>query len=198
MLNLTFFPFSHIWNVSGKHLSKPINKFHCNTNVLLLLPCQMQRYYLSEWHVLFLFFYAIAYTAIYQHCSSQDKDCKSLGSVQGYNDVRIKAKQWMEGDTSHTYSQWKAMAPTKSAASKAVTGESRSEARKRHLMEKYGRKWRERTKRKESPEVQGFREEEWLRQVLFTPSNRAAREMACTMIESLCQVYLQVKKCVAH
>lgn len=65
MLSLTFFPISHIWNVSGKHLSKPINKFHCNTNVLLLLPCQMQRYYLSEWHVLFLFFYAIAYTAIY-------------------------------------------------------------------------------------------------------------------------------------
>ena len=120
--------------------------------------------------------------------SLKDKDCKSLGSVQGYSDVRIKAKQWMDGDGNHTYSQWKAMAPTKSAASKAVTGESRSEARKRHLMEKYGRKWRERTKRKESPEEREFREEEWLRQVLFTPSNRAAREMACTMIESLCQV----------
>ena len=104
----------------------------------------------------------------------------------------------MDGDSSHTYSQWKAMAPTKSAASKSVTGESRTEARKRHLMEKYGRKWRERTKRRESSEGQEFREEEWLRQVLFTPSNRAAREMACTMIESLCQVYLQVKKCVVN
>lgn len=98
----------------------------------------------------------------------------------------------MDGDASHTYSQWKAMAPTKSAASKAVTEESRTEARKRHLMEKYGRKWRERTKRRESPEVQKFHEEEWLRQVLFTPSNRAAREMACTMIESLCQVLLKI------
>ena len=105
----------------------------------------------------------------------------------------------MDGDVSHTYSQWKAMAPTKSAASKAVTGESRTEARKRHLMEKYGRKWRERTKRRESPEGQEFREEEWLRQVLFTPSNRAAREMACTMIESLCQVYTyKLEKCVLY
>ena len=100
----------------------------------------------------------------------------------------------MDGDVSHTYSQWKAMAPTKAAASKALTGESRTEARKRHLMEKYGRKWRDRTKRRESPAGQEFREEEWLRQVLFTPSNRAAREMACTMIESLCQVLLQVKR----
>ena len=121
----------------------------------------------------------------------KEKDCKSLGSVQGYSDVRIKAKQWMDGDDSHTYSQWKAMAPKKSSETKAaVTGESRSEARKRHLMEKYGRKWRERTKRRESTEEKDAPEEEWLRQVLFTPSNRAARQMACTMIESLCQVFL--------
>ena len=121
----------------------------------------------------------------------KDKDCKSLGSVQGYSDVRIKAKQWMGGDASHTYSHWKAMAPTKS---KVTNGENRSEARKRHLMEKYGRKWRERTKRNETSDEQDLREEEWLRQVLFTPSNRAAREMACTMIESLCQVHLKTFK----
>lgn len=121
----------------------------------------------------------------------KDKDCKSLGSVQGYSDVRIKAKQWMDGDASHTYSHWKAMAPTKS---KVTNGENRSEARKRHLMEKYGRKWRERTKRNETSDEQDLREEEWLRQVLFTPSNRAAREMACTMIESLCQVHLKTLK----
>ena len=105
--------------------------------------------------------------------------------------MRIKAKQWMDGDASHTYSHWKAMAPTKS---KVTNGENRSEARKRHLMEKYGRKWRERTKRNETSDEQDLREEEWLRQVLFTPSNRAAREMACTMIESLCQVHLKTFK----
>lgn len=109
----------------------------------------------------------------------------SLGSVQGYGDVRIKAKQWMDGATSHTYCHWKAMAPKKSNQSK---DESRNEARKRHLMEKYGRKWREKTRRNDSIEEKETPEEEWLRQVLFTPSNRAARQMACTMIESLCQV----------
>ena len=122
-------------------------------------------------------------------CFLKEKDPKLLGSVQGYSDVRIKAKQWMDGDTNHTYSQWKAMAPKKSAEGKAGTGESRSEARKRYLMEKYGRKWRERTKRSESTGEKEAPEEEWLRQVLFTPSNRAARQMACTMIESLCQVW---------
>ena len=123
---------------------------------------------------------------------SKDKDCKSLSSVQGYSEVRINAKQWMDGDLSHTYSQWKATAPKKSTEAKAVTGESRAEARKRHLMEKYGRKWRERTKRTEPiGEKEGeLADEEWLRQVLFTPSNRAARQMACSMIESLCQVFM--------
>lgn len=112
----------------------------------------------------------------------------SLGSVQGYNDVRIKAKQWMDGDGSHTYSHWKAMAPKKTSDGKAGIRESRSEARRRHILEKYGRKWLERTKRSEPTEEKEAPEEEWLRQVLFTPSNRAARQMACTMIESLCQV----------
>ncbi|XP_068695175.1 E3 ubiquitin-protein ligase UBR4-like isoform X2 [Montipora foliosa] len=117
--------------------------------------------------------------------ANKDKDCMSLGSVQGYSDVRIKAKQWMDGDTNHTYSQWKALAPKKSKEAKE---ESRDEARKRHLMEKYGRKWQEKTRRSESSEEKETPEEEWLRQVLFTPSNRAARQMACTMIESLCQI----------
>ncbi|XP_074621519.1 E3 ubiquitin-protein ligase UBR4-like isoform X3 [Acropora palmata] len=117
--------------------------------------------------------------------NNKNKDCMSLGSVQGYGDVRIKAKQWMDGATSHTYCHWKAMAPKKSNHGK---DESRNEARKRHLMEKYGRKWREKTRRSDSTEEKETPEEEWLRQVLFTPSNRAARQMACTMIESLCQI----------
>lgn len=117
--------------------------------------------------------------------NNKTKDCMSLGSVQGYGDVRIKAKQWMDGATSHTYCHWKAMAPKKSNQGK---DESRNEARKRHLMEKYGRKWREKTRRSDSTEEKETPEEEWLRQVLFTPSNRAARQMACTMIESLCQI----------
>ena len=141
----------------------------------MLLRSTMGSVYIDHW----LFF-------------SKDKDCKSLSSVQGYSEVRINAKQWMDGDLSHTYSQWKATAPKKSTEAKAVTGESRAEARKRHLMEKYGRKWRQRTKRTESTgEKEGeLAEEEWLRQVLFTPSNRAARQMACSMIESLCQVFM--------
>ena len=148
----------------------------------MLLRSTMGSVYIDHW----LFF-------------SKDKDCKSLSSVQGYSEVRINAKQWMDGDLSHTYSQWKATAPKKSTEAKAVTGESRAEARKRHLMEKYGRKWRQRTKRTESTgEKEGeLAEEEWLRQVLFTPSNRAARQMACSMIESLCQVFM-LKQVFVH
>ena len=65
--------------------------------------------------------------------------------------------------------------------------ESREDARKRYLMEKYVRKWKIRMERVASPPSE-FPEEGWLRQVLFTPSCRQARQMACSIVESLCQV----------
>ena len=54
-------------------------------------------------------------------------------------------------------------------------------------MEKYVRKWKLRMERFASPPSE-FPEEGWLRQVLFTPSCRQARQMACSIVESLCQV----------
>jgi hypothetical protein len=61
----------------------------------------------------------------------------------------------------------------------------------RYLMEKYANRWRTRMEKQEEPALPSeTTDEDWLRQVLFTPSSRSARQIACTIVESLCQVRL--------
>ena len=53
-------------------------------------------------------------------------------------------------------------------------------------MEKYARRWKQGVKR--SPDNLQLGGQAWLRGVLFSPSSRAARQVACNIVESLCQV----------
>ena len=61
-------------------------------------------------------------------------------------------------------------------------------------MEKYGYRWRMHveSKKHEKP-AETTSDDDWLRQVLFTPSSRSARQIACTIVESLCQVSMAIK-----
>lgn len=63
-------------------------------------------------------------------------------------------------------------------------------------MEKYAKRWRERTI---SP-VQPLRltDSAWLKSVLFNSSSRLARQVACNMLESICQVPVRKKEVSAH
>ncbi|KAJ4446278.1 hypothetical protein ANN_12973 [Periplaneta americana] len=60
------------------------------------------------------------------------------------------------------------------------------EARAMYLMEKYGHRWRQKSLRGIMP--LRLTDAAWLKQVLFNPSSRLARQVACNMLESLCQV----------
>ena len=59
----------------------------------------------------------------------------------------------------------------------------RSEVRALFLMEKYGRRWRQRTT--QSAIAVNFLDSSWLRRVLFSPSSRLARRVAADMVETL-------------
>ncbi|EDO43429.1 predicted protein [Nematostella vectensis] len=113
----------------------------------------------------------------------------SLGTIKGIGEIRTQAKRWLSEVPGHSYKDWKQQAlqrPQRPMGPQVVGKESRDEARKRYLMEKFVRKWKKRTKR-QSPSEADIPEEGWLRQALFTPSSRAARQIACTIVESLCQ-----------
>lgn len=60
------------------------------------------------------------------------------------------------------------------------------EARTMYLMEKYGHRWHEKSLHGIMP--LRLTDAAWLKQVLFNPSSRLARQVACNMLESLCQV----------
>lgn len=67
------------------------------------------------------------------------------------------------------------------------------EVRAMYLAEKYARKWRERTMQGLLQPMQ-LSNVVWLKQVLFNPSSRLARQVACSMLESLCQSPLRKKE----
>lgn len=56
-----------------------------------------------------------------------------------------------------------------------------------YLMEKYGHRWHYRCMRLRGVQPLKLADGAWLKEVLFNPSSRLARQVACNMIESLCQ-----------
>lgn len=61
------------------------------------------------------------------------------------------------------------------------------EARVLYLMEKYGHRWHYRCMRLRGIQPLKLADGAWLKEVLFNPSSRLARQVACNMVESLCQ-----------
>lgn len=64
-----------------------------------------------------------------------------------------------------------------------------------YLMEKYGNRWRQKQKMsKDFAPIVLWNDAPWLKQVLFNPSSRLCRQVACSMLESLCQVSVRKKE----
>ena len=94
---------------------------------------------------------------------------------------------FLADDSSATFASWKKTGISKPLGPRVTEKESEKDARRRYLLEKYIRMWKSRMARKASPPSE-IPEAGWLRYVLFAPSCRAARVMACSIVESLCQV----------
>ncbi|KAG8222860.1 hypothetical protein J437_LFUL003505 [Ladona fulva] len=128
----------------------------------------------------------------------------SLGNQQSFGGtvkpaeegvVRVDLGRWLSGDARHTYAAWKARVPTVAETQKQQkpTGE---ETHILYLTEKYANRWRARmmTRRNKvhlsltGPMPLRLTHAAWLRRVLFNPSSRLARQVACSLVESLCLV----------
>ena len=73
----------------------------------------------------------------------------------------------------------------------------KSEAKSIFLQEKYFKKWYEKTLRRQATlSLDMTSSSSWLRRVLFNPSSRMAREVACQMVESFCAKDFQRKKLI--
>lgn len=91
--------------------------------------------------------------------------------------LTVAAERWLVGDPKHSFQAWK---------SGLSQSEERDEAREQYLLEKYGRRWLTAVKKRSAARSQ-LSTKAWLLRVLFTPSSKTARQVACSMVEALCQ-----------
>ncbi|XP_071821604.1 E3 ubiquitin-protein ligase UBR4-like isoform X2 [Apostichopus japonicus] len=100
-------------------------------------------------------------------------------------DVYINTKDWLS-QVKGMYDYWKQRVPSNTPGDTAESDNSTQQVRGKYLMEKYARRWM--VEAKKSPESLHLGGTTWLRRVLFSPSSRSARQVACNIVESICQV----------
>eukprot|EP00095_Tigriopus_kingsejongensis_P009320 maker-scaffold486_size158769-snap-gene-0.26 protein:Tk09320 transcript:maker-scaffold486_size158769-snap-gene-0.26-mRNA-1 annotation:"e3 ubiquitin-protein ligase ubr4" len=113
--------------------------------------------------------------------------------VEGYASVAIDVQKWLDHDSEHRFEHWE-----KSSARPKLMGSgqkresgSKKEDEDTHplfLRQKYFRRWFEKTFRRQSTPLE-ILPNSWLKTVLFNPTSRSARQMACNMVDSFCNVH---------
>jgi E3 ubiquitin-protein ligase UBR4 len=89
--------------------------------------------------------------------------------------LSVAAERWLIGDPKYSFQSWKM------SLSKA-----KDKARALYLHEKYGRRWLAAVKKRSEARSQ-LSTKAWLLRVLFTPSSKTARQVACSMVEAFCE-----------
>ncbi|XP_069695727.1 E3 ubiquitin-protein ligase UBR4 isoform X2 [Periplaneta americana] len=117
---------------------------------------------------------------------NKDKTVDALATIKPTEGVRVEVAKWLQGDPKHSYKVWRQHMPARGPDTPASKPLKKEEARAMYLMEKYGHRWRQKSLRGIMP--LRLTDAAWLKQVLFNPSSRLARQVACNMLESLCQV----------
>lgn len=73
---------------------------------------------------------------------------------------------------------------------------NKDEVRQLYLSEKYARKWRRRVKNLQEKTRLPLAATSWLETVLFNPSSRQARIVACNIVEMMCSSYERKKEII--
>lgn len=118
---------------------------------------------------------------------TKEKNIESLATIQPIEGITIDVNKWLNGDSKHSYSEWIRRMPTRKIEQSSGKPMKKEETRALYLMEKYGHRWHNRCLRQHGIQPLKLADGAWLKEVLFNPSSRLARQVACNMIESLCQ-----------
>ncbi|XP_043276539.1 protein purity of essence isoform X5 [Venturia canescens] len=118
---------------------------------------------------------------------NKDKSIETLATIQPPEGVSIDVAKWLSSDPKHSYSEWIQRMPAKKSSPPPSKPLKKEEARVLYLMEKYGHRWHNRCMRLRVIQILKLADGAWLKEVLFNPSSRLARQVACNMVESLCQ-----------
>lgn len=118
---------------------------------------------------------------------NKDKAIDSLASVQPPDGVSIDLEKWLSGDPKYSYAEWLQRMPGKKSESQQNKTLKKDEARMLYLSEKYAHRWYYRCLRLRGVQPLKLANGSWLKEVIFNPSSRLARQVVCNMVENLCQ-----------
>lgn len=105
------------------------------------------------------------------------KNCSKNSALLDF----IISFQWLRGDADHSFEAWN---KRQTDAVSKVEGEA-VDSRDRTLKAKFFSKWKHITM-SNRPHIMKQVDPEWLRRVIFNPSSRTARQVACNMVENFC------------
>ncbi|XP_069121893.1 E3 ubiquitin-protein ligase UBR4-like isoform X2 [Argopecten irradians] len=113
-------------------------------------------------------------------------------------ELHVNSKAWLAGDPRNSFQTWRKRLPKKvsiESGDKPKEKLNRKEVRARYLMEKYATRWRQ--KMWKTPAVPlKLTQTTWLRQAMFSPSSRSARQTACSIVESIAQIPTRKKEII--
>lgn len=130
---------------------------------------------------------------------SKDVSSAAMQQVESTEIVSIDVSKWLENDEEHSFKKWEQRAPKPKVDPTKKEGDPRLKkregVRELYLTQKYFKKWNDKTFRKNSFPLDILKHS-WLKWVLFNPTSRSARQVACSMIDSICTVHERKKNVV--
>jgi len=141
--------------------------------------------------------------------SMKDKKEKSTSAdatLPTRSAATVDVYKWIDGYEDHSFAAWDKRHGVGTSAPPTPALEvgkaSKAEVRAFFLMEKYFGRWRQNVKGKSKKSTVGvdslpsipIANSTWLKNVLFNPSSRMARQVACTMVETFCAGSFERKK----
>ncbi|XP_047102506.1 protein purity of essence [Schistocerca piceifrons] len=124
---------------------------------------------------------------------NKDKTVDALANISPKEGINIVLEKYLQGDPKYYYAYWYMRKPEK-IADLSSRNLSKNEWRKVYLAEKYFGRWHRKVFGEPEPLL--LWEGSWLRNVLFNPCSRLARQVTCNMLESFCQVAVRKRKII--
>ncbi|XP_044730066.1 E3 ubiquitin-protein ligase UBR4 isoform X3 [Chrysoperla carnea] len=118
---------------------------------------------------------------------NKDKSVNNVTSIKRPDGLTLNLNKWLENDGKNTFEKWVESMPHRGDDGKTVRNLLKEESRIIFVSEKYFRRWRIKALHLEESEPLRLSENAWIKRVLFNPSSRLARQVACSIVESMCE-----------
>ncbi|KAF5286898.1 hypothetical protein FQA39_LY00431 [Lamprigera yunnana] len=115
----------------------------------------------------------------------KDKINNSISTSKTIDSVTVDVYKWLHKDSQHSFVNWRTCLPQKLEETPEKV-ESQIEIHHYYLIEKYFSIWRRNVRPMHRRSILELDDSTWLKTVLFNPSSRLARQVACNIIEIMC------------